>query len=52
MKKEYIGDSVHVEMNRFNNLELTTKKDRIVLVPHVLKELLAYIEKWQKEPVT
>ena len=56
MKKEYIGESVHVEVERLS-IVLTAEDDDgtvfdiIHLQPHVLKELLAYVEEWQKEPV-
>jgi len=58
MKKEYIGDNVHVEVYGNDIILLTVQdedgveSDVIHLQPHVLKELLAYIEEWQKEPVS
>lgn len=55
MKKEYMGDDVHLAVEG-GDLMLTKEDtnrvwDSIRLQPHVLKELLAYIEEWQKEPV-
>ena len=57
MKKEYIGESVHIEVERLS-IVLTAEDDDgtvfdvIHLQPHVLAELLAYVEAWkQEEPV-
>jgi len=59
MKKEYIGDGVYVRINEIDglSLELTTEDgirvtNEISLEPHVWAELKAYVEAWQKEPVT
>ena len=51
MKKEYLGDSVYVETNHFDELILTTAYPRtaIYLEPAVVAKLLDYIKRHAQE---
>ena len=56
MKKEYIGDDVHVVIDGDGAIILTVETndfivDQIGLLPDVWNELKAYVEEWQKESV-
>lgn len=47
-KKEYLGDSVYVEINEFNQIVLTTENgygptNTIILEPEVFRALVEYV---------
>ena len=54
MNKEYLGDAVYIEVNRFGDIILTTEDgvnvtNRIVLEPSVLEAFENYLRRLRRE---
>lgn len=54
MNKEYLGDAVYIEVNRFGDIILTTEDgvnvtNRIVLEPTVLEAFENYLRRLRRE---